>query len=208
MQMMEVAYEIQDQADYIVGSEESPPGPGYPYNLVFAPFRDNPDATTLALSKSFVDGMIARYGGSSEKITQSVVDTNELPALAAQLDTLAQALIANQATLGPLMTQVRNSAKNYSPTSFDQKRFYDIWDLADKISAGTSIPEIDTACDAVKAALSSAVKWEGHNAASNGSHGLSIEFSPATLFNGIASDYANLRFANDWQWDAWLAIAP
>ena len=208
MQMMEVSYEIQDQADYIVGSEESPPGAGYPYHLVFAPFRDNPDDTTLALSKSFVDGMIARYGASSEKITQSVVDTNELPALGSQLNALAQALIANQATLGPLMTQVRNTAKNYSPTSFDQKRYYDIWDLADKISAGTSITEIDTACDAVKAALVNAVKWEGHNTASNGSHGLSVEFSPATLFSGIASDYSNLRFASDWQWDEWLAVAP
>ena len=36
MQMAEVAYEVKDLADYVVGSEETEPGPGYPYDPFLA----------------------------------------------------------------------------------------------------------------------------------------------------------------------------
>ncbi|MFQ3588130.1 MAG: clostripain-related cysteine peptidase, partial [Fimbriimonadaceae bacterium] len=64
MQMIEVAYEVKDHADFVAGSEESPPGEGYPYHLVFAPFRNNPDLPTATLSKGFVDGMLQFYGNN------------------------------------------------------------------------------------------------------------------------------------------------
>jgi Clostripain family len=92
--MIEVAHEIQDLADYIVGSQESPPGAGLPYDRVFKPFRDNPDASTLSLSKSFVDGMLAEYG-QSQFITQSVIDTSQLPGLASSITSLANELTSN-----------------------------------------------------------------------------------------------------------------
>jgi hypothetical protein len=95
MQMMEVAYECRDSADYIVGSEESPPGEGYPYDLVFDGFRDNPDAGARTLSKGFVDGMLAVPSYAGRKITQSVFETSKLPAVATALDGLGAALIAN-----------------------------------------------------------------------------------------------------------------
>jgi len=208
MQMMEVAHEVKDHADYIVGSEESPPGEGYPYDLVFAPFRDNPDSATLALSKNFVDGTLLAYQGDSfAKITQSVIDTTQMVALKDQIDALALELIANQGSLGTLIPQVRSGAKSYSPTS--GRVYRDLWDVCDRIQNGTGIGTLQTACANVKTAIGNTIKWEGHNANSNGSHGISIDFSSSAQFSGQAGvDYLNLRFANDTNWNEWLAIAP
>ncbi|MBC8065167.1 MAG: Ig-like domain-containing protein, partial [Chlorobia bacterium] len=140
MQMAEVAHEIQDQAELIVGSEESPPGAGYPYDLVFAPFRDNPDATTLTLAKSFVDNTLIGYQGTGEFITQSVIDPTQLANLATKVSALAQELINNQASPGfaAMIQQVRNEAARY-PRKFlptnpgDFRKYRDLWDVCDRI---------------------------------------------------------------------------
>jgi hypothetical protein len=206
MQMMEVAYEIKDQAKFVVGSEESPPGEGLPYDLVFDDFRDNPNATTAALSKSFVDGMLAVPGYNNRKITQSVIDTSKLDALATALDTLAGELIANQQAASLWVQQVRNQSQSYRPTTF--RVYRDIWDMADRLQFASNIPSLDDACQGVKDALTAAVVWEGHNANSPGSKGLSIDFSSSQTFPQSADDYALLRFAIQTQWDEWLSQAP
>ena len=328
MQMIEVAYEAQDHADYIVGSEESPPGAGLPYDLVFGPFRDNPDATTLALSKNFVDGMLAAYG-SGGKITQSVIDSSQLPALASALSQLGTAMTADLATMnqidvettyadlswstsgfvdidkahdnivatsssnptpadsdhltatfperfvqevslkGSLGTNARiqyrmggnwwtasefplgsgtfrvrervdgvrlayQTGTGFSPTtstveelrilvrpavgareqaqsySSTATRIYrDIFDLTAWIKELSPTAAVDNACTQVQAAVTAAVKWEGHNVNSPNSHGIAIDFSSASVFSGPTGiDYANLRFANDTSWNEWLAVAP
>jgi len=209
MQMMEVADEIRDKTDYIAGSEESPPGAGYPYDLVFQGFRDNPNDTALNLAHGFVTGMIDGYSSDTTvKITQSVIDTSQLAALSTQIDALGQFLIANQASLGTLVPSVRNTAKSFSPTN--GRVYRDLWDVCDRLtSGGGSIVGLQAACDNVKAAITAAVKWEGHNINSAGSHGISIDFSSSAQFAGsTGTDYANLRLANDTQWDEWLTVAP
>ena len=95
MQMVEVAYELSPFTKFVVGSEESPPAEGYPYNTVFAPMRDNPNDTTANLTKGFIDGMVNNPSYSNRKITQSSVDTLKLGALATSLDAFGQALINN-----------------------------------------------------------------------------------------------------------------
>ncbi len=82
MQQAEVADEIRSKVDCIVGSEESPPGAGYPYNLILNKFYNAPNSTPLTLAEAFVDGMITGYeSDSNDKITQSVIDTSKFPQL-------------------------------------------------------------------------------------------------------------------------------
>ena len=207
MQMIEVADEVQDNADYIVGSEESPPGKGYPYHLVFDDFRDNPDDTTLNLSKSFVDAMVQFYqNDGTAKVTQSVIDTNEIPNLVSQIDNLGDELSTNSAALTSIIQNVRANAKSYSPTG--GRVYRDLWDVCDRIQSQTGIVSVQNACAATKAAIEAAVKWEGHKASSDGSHGISIDFSSAVQFAPVATDYGNLRFSNETSWNEWLAVAP
>ena len=206
MQMVEVADEIRDQTKYVVGSEESPPGEGYPYDFIFDNFRDNPTATTLSLSKAFVDGMLEVPAYQTRKITQSVVDTTKLGALETALDGLADNLILNVATIGPQIQSVRSAAQAYSPTSF--RVFRDIDHLCQLLGTTISIPAIQTAAANVRTAFDDAIVWEGHNGNSPNSRGLSIDFSSASQFAPVADEYALMRFASATSWNEWLLIAP
>ncbi len=207
MQMMEVAYEARNFADYVVGSEESPPAEGYPYDLVFEPFRQNPNDTVANLTQGFVDGMINYPPYATRKITQSSIDTTQLAALKTSLSTLAQELTNNAGTIATQVQNARSLSQAYSQTS---TRYYrDIVDLCLKLEAEAGMPaSVIAAAADVRAKVAAAIVWEGHNAQSPNSHGLSIDFSPASVFGPSQADYAQMQFAIDSVWDAWLAIAP
>lgn len=76
------------------------------------------------------------------------------------------------------------------------------------MEAQIAIPGIQTAAANVRSAVSGAVVWEGHNANSPNSRGVSIDFSSSSQFTPVAADYGLLRLAGDTQWNEWLAIAP
>lgn len=207
MQMLEVAYEIRSHARYIAGSEESPPGEGYPYHLIFDGFRDNPDQTTAALSEAFVNGMLEYPPYVSRQITQSVIDPTRLPALVTAVDNLAAAMIANSAQLTVPTRNARNNAQSYKPTL--SRYFRDLWDLCRVLIADANTPApVKTAAASVQTAVENAVLHEGHNSNSPNSHGISIDFSPSTFFSSVQTDYGRLDLAADSRWDEWLRIAP
>lgn len=206
MQMLEVAYEVEDQADFVVGSEESPPGAGYPYHLVFDNFRDAPDQTTRNLAKAFVDGMLEEPSYQNAKITQSVIDTTKLDALSAAVSNLGVELSNNLGSVGTLVPTVRQQAQSYSPTT--SRVYRDLIDVCERIAAGTSIPGLDSAALAARQAALDAIVWEGHNGNSPGSRGIAIDFSSGQTFGASADDYALLKFGQLTQWDEWLSIAP
>jgi hypothetical protein len=207
MQMMEVAYEVKDHVDFVAGSEESPPGEGYPYDLVFKNWEANPFDQTKNLTKGFVDGMTGYAPYNARKITQSVLDTSKLSALGTALSNLATACIASNTNLQTILPNVRNLAQSYSPTG---TRFYrDIKDVCDRLIADAGTPTgVKSAAQAVNTALAQAVVWEGHNSNSANSNGLSIDFSSGAKFGSYAGDYAQLKFAQDTQWNEFLAQAP
>lgn len=216
MQMIEVAYEARNQVRYVVGSEESPPAQGYPYDTIFAKFRDNPDDTTANLSKAFVDGMLAAYPPSSGfGITQSVLDESKVPAVATATSALADAMIANVGSLNGLIPYVRANAEAYSDAGPPLNRLYrDLYGVCDilNVGGGGNPPAplaVQTAAQGVQSALQSAIVWEGHNSLSPNSHGLSIDFSSSTDY--LANKqvyYVNLAFAQNTHWPNWLAVAP
>jgi hypothetical protein len=212
MQMVEVAHEIKDQAKFVVGSEESPPGEGYPYDLIFDKFRDTPDETSANLSKAFVDGMLAVPAYTSRKITQSVIDTTQLDPLVSSLSALADELIANKNSIGAQIQNIRLTTvtQSYSDSNSLHRHFRDIWHLCQNIKTQLSgFPTIVSAANLVQTNLTNAVIWEGHNSNSPNSHGLSIDFSQGTEFvNFNAADYGALRFALSSHWDEWLQQAP
>ncbi len=213
MQMIEVAYEIRNNCKYVVGSEESPPGEGYPYNLVFDDFVAAPGATTATLSKAFVDGMLTPGLYDTRKITQSVLDTSKLGALATAISTLGTELKNNSSTLTSLIQTTRNTAQSYSPTS--TRVYRDLLHACSILEGGTTNTAVLNAITGVKTAANNAIVWEGHNSNSANSKGIAIDFSPASSFNAVGSggnmrsaDYALMKFGIDTQWDEFLKIAP
>lgn len=205
MQMFECAYELRHNSKYIIGGEESPPGEGYPYQLIFNRFASNPDDSTLNLTKGFVDGMLAVPEYATRKITQSVLDTAKLDTFCSKLNLLAQSLIGNDPAVATAVANARANAKAYSQSG---TRYYrDIIDLMDKLLAETIPDEVRANAQAVKVAATDAIVWEGHNGNSSGSHGVSIEFAPKSVFQTYQLDYSLQQFAEDTFWDEYLRSA-
>lgn len=211
MQMMEVAYEIRNFADYVVGSEESPPGEGYPYHLIFDNFAANPTAPTATLADAFVQGMQeqAQPGGLYEfrKITQSVLDSSKLGAVATSLDALSTELQNALPGIAAQIQTIRSSAQSYSPTP--SRVYRDIVDICLLIQADGTIPQsVRTAAANVQSAINQALVSEYHNGQSAKSHGLAIDFSSAGAFAAYKTDYLRMHFAQDTGWDDFLSVAP
>lgn len=211
MQMMEVAYEVKDFADYVVGSEESPPGEGYPYHLIFDNFRDNPNAPTDVLASAFVQGMQeqAQPGQLYEfrNITQSVLESAKLDAVVSAISALADEMSANNLLIAAQIQAIRNSAQSYSPGP--SRVYRDLYDVCLRLEADGTIPgAIQLKAAAVRTAINDAVKYEYHNTKSPNSHGISIDFSSNGSYAAYRSDYIRMKFASDSTWDQWLEVAP
>ena len=80
MQMAEVAYAVKDQVDYMVGSEETEPGKGAPYNDILKNVKKG--MTPRDFSINWVNAFGDSYNGGSqgkETSTQSALDMSKLP---------------------------------------------------------------------------------------------------------------------------------
>lgn len=207
MQMMEVAYEARDRADFIVGSEESPPAEGYPYDAVFKAFRDNPDGATSLLAKGFVTGMLNNPPYVGRKITQSVFESAKLGAVASALNTLGQELSANKNAMAAIIAKVRTDSQSYSPNA--TRVYRDLIDVCKRLKAESGTPaSVKTAATGVQNAVLAARVWEDHNVHSPGSNGLSVDFSSGSTFQSYRPDYIRLKLAKDTFWDEYLGAAP
>jgi hypothetical protein len=214
MQMLEVNNEIRTKATYIVGSEESPPGAGYPYDTIFDHFVDSPDASTLSLAQAFVDETLDVPAYAVEKITQSVLDSSKLAALTTAMSQLGVALqnedLANPTDFALYIQTARALSQTYSQSS--ARTYRDLIDLTEELdkTVGAYSPpvSITNATAAVRAAANDVIVHEGHNGNSAGSRGISIDFSPQSRFVNYQGDYGQLQFAQSTQWDEWLAVAP
>lgn len=206
MQQVEVAAEVQDQVDYIACSEENTPAQGYPYDSVFTAMMQSPDATPRQLSKGFVDGMVNYPWPGNTEITQSVVDAKKVAALETAVDQLAGSLIANQTD--PLeislVRGIRQNARRYARNDAFESRYYDLYDIADRIVRGTSILDLSAAAANVKTAVLNSIVWNGQKNSPD-SHGIAIDFSAST---DPISNYEKLRFAQTTRWMNWLKVAP
>lgn len=207
MQQLEVAYELRGLAKYVVGSEESPPADGYPYDKVFRVFRDGPDKATEVLCRAFVDATVSHPPYATRKITQSVLDTARLAPLASALDSLGLEMATHVGSLGLAVPSVRSLAQSYSPNNV--RHYYDLVDLCHRLEADARVPgTVKAAAALVRARAAEAVVYEGHNNQSPRSNGISVDFSPGSVFSGRAVDYSRLELAAHTSWDEWLSMAP
>jgi hypothetical protein len=208
MQMSEVAYEVRANAKYVVGSEESPPAAGFPYDVALSKFRDTPDMSSSELAKSFVDAMNTEPGYQSSAIEESVIDTSKLTQLSTAVDTLASQLISNNSALSGLTKLIRQNAKSYKEQPAPPRYYFDIWDISNRYRIDAPQQSVRDAALAVRNAVDSAVLYERHNANSSGSHGISIDFSPSSAFLPAKNDYLGLSFGQANRWESWLSMAP
>lgn len=208
MQMQEVAYEIRNQTPIIVGSEESPPGEGYPYHTFLADLVANPNMTSQQLGTQIVNRTYTYYQttffppGNQQRhdITQSMLDTSKLQGVSDKLDAFAQSLINHRVDSATAETNARNNAQFYAYT--DNK---DLWHYADLIKNGTTATDLKNAAQGVQDAVDAAVLVEKHDNALPDSHGIAI-YVPAAI--NYRSTYGNLALARATRWPQWLQAQP
>lgn len=208
MQMLEVAYECRNIARYIVGSEESPPGEGYPYHEILKPLMDNSDVAPVqwasAIPNIFVNWYHANFP-SYRNITQSAVDASRLENVATALDALAGSLLEKRTLYAVSLARARQDAQNYST----YPEYRDLWRAAELIKQYTSDPELTQRVNALQFALQQAVIANNRDTRAGArvfhSYGLSIYYPDSGSYLGR---YSNTALARATRWDEWLQVAP
>jgi len=199
MSMAEVYYQMRDVAEYSVGSEESEPGEGWPYDRILTALAAKPEMTPGELSKTIVSQYLASYK-SGDNVTQSAVKLAELKPLTTAISGLAKALttvLATPTTRSALIN-ARAQVQEYSRPYDD---YCDLLDLCDLIDKGISTATVKTATAKVRLAAATAIMASGcKGSAVDNSHGISIYFPKRKL----SPLYKTLDFTKQSKWDEFL----
>jgi hypothetical protein len=199
MSMMEVYYQMRDLAEYGVGSEETEPGEGWPYDRILKALAAKPAMTPEELSKTIVKEYLASYK-ASDVVTQSAVKLSVLKPLATAVDGLAKVLksILADTSARTALVNARALVQEYSRPYDD---YCDLLDLCDLLDKGVNNPAVKTASAAVKQAAAAAIVASGFKGATvDNSKGISIYFPKRTL----SPLYKTLDFTKQSSWNEFL----
>lgn len=199
MAMPEVAYQVRDYADYVVFSEETVPGQGYPYNDIAEALVANPDMDGVGLSETIVVEYAAFYADLNIKdVTISAFDMAYMDDVKTAVNYLGTELLADLRTY---MNNIQRDAilaqEYYYPYNIDLKGF------ADNLFGDMSIDD-----EGIKdaAAMVSKAVADGIFSCVNGDHnyksnGMAI-YLPTTNegMHHIKDTYIDVPFATETSW--------
>ena len=94
MTMIEVAYQLRDHAQVLVGSEEIEPGPGWPHAAILGDLTARPAMTAARAGRHRgAPATSSPTGTAGEIATQSAIDLGQLGDLVEAVDILAHRLL-------------------------------------------------------------------------------------------------------------------
>lgn len=182
MSMIEVCYELRDNAKLLVGSQGSEANLGWPYKAVFEYLQENCTDTPDKLAKAVVDATVMYYldfsiiANSSADLSVADLAANKIKELVAAIDEFAKSLLAklpephesgeSNETAGSEKDDVNNIEKDellrtlifahwYAQTYYSDQ-YADIADFCDVLSSNlnpASFKEIIAACKRVIRAI-------------------------------------------------------
>jgi len=193
--MAEVAYEVRANARVMVGSEESPPGAGYPYDAFLTALKSS-IVDPCAAGNNILTTFIQAYPSASD-ITQSVVDLSKMATVASALDTFGSTLLTHASDQSTIIANARGNAQSYAYP--DNK---DLYDFADLIRITTTTSDLQTAAFNLQSALrgkDTAVLFSSHGSTSQDfSYGMAIYEPDPGNFLTTYSNLALTRAAPHW----------
>lgn len=201
MNMAEVLYQVRDLVDYVVGSEQTEPGDGWPYDTVLSVLKSAPATTPEALSRAVVTKYLASYGASSG-VTQSALRVDRAQGLADAMKALAASARSHlgSSAFVDAVTLALASTRRY-----DVEDNKDLVHFCELLSAKAAAwPDVVASCKAVITAVQPAagsVIESGFKGASvTHSNGLAFYF-PVT---GVSPLYATLDYEGATHWGAFV----
>ncbi len=200
-QMIEVAYQDRTVARVQVGSEESPPGRGYPYDKWLTDLK-NSGKNPCDLAGNIVQEFVNAYAGQTG-ITQSYVDLSKMSAVASALDAFGAALLPHINDQAAVIANARANAVHYGEGISLYEGFLDLYGFADNIAMTTTKSDLQQAANNLKAALigtNGAILQSGRGSTDEtNSHGLSVyipspgNYLPAYGSLSLAADAPHWR---------------
>jgi hypothetical protein len=198
MQMIEVAYEVRNSARVMVGSEESPPGAGYPYDAWLTALKKS-GAGPCDLSNSIINAFVAAYPNNSN-ITQSLIDLSRMDTLVTRFNEFASALRNRAAIDADVIQNARTNVQRY-----DYPENKDLFHYAELIRQGTTDAGLKQAAVNLQNALRSAdgavMRNRRGNFQQNNSNGLSV-YVPTP--GSYLTTYNELAIARATVWDEFV----
>jgi hypothetical protein len=177
MTMLEVAYQMRDHAQVLVGSEEVEPGVGWPHDRILRDLTARPAMSAAELATAIVRRYVESYRHTGQEATQSAIDLAKLDDLVEGVDALARRLLA--ALPSPALDAALHAAWRRTLRFFDSM-YVDLHHFAGNLAAATDVRAIKQACVGVQRAIEgkgarSPIIAEGHGGPRMGpARGLSI----------------------------------
>jgi len=115
MTMVEVAWQLRDSVNVIVGSEIEEPFDGWPYAEILSRLAARPRQDAAALARWIVKSYLLSYKGKDETVTQSALDLSRINNVVRKIDVLS----------GTLLAALETDAKPIAAAWKKSPRFYD-----------------------------------------------------------------------------------
>lgn len=188
MASTEVAHELQGVCDFLVASQESEGGAGWPYsrilNHTMVSNLKQMQVQRINVGPRELAAQCVRDAATTqdELPTMSAIDMAKMPAVTAALDDTAAAILAPGAPLDVVCAAVA------ATQPFDEYR--DLRDFAGRLDGLGEAPA------RLAAAVDEAIVAEQHAPKYTGAHGITIELSDT----GVPEGYEDTRLAKETQW--------
>jgi hypothetical protein len=178
MNMLEIAHHFRDQVRVIVGSQQTEPGDGWPYDDVLGAMKEN--LSPEDLGRKIVNVYIDDYKARGETgVTQSAIDVGKTEAAVLALGALGTALRSQVPTKRSEIRTARMRAQSYQMADY-----IDLVHVAQTLAEAVPAvaPQVNEVVKTTKACVLES-QFYGHSV--RNSNGLSIWFpsDPSTYFN-------------------------
>ena len=199
MNMVEVAYQLRESVNVIVGSEIEEPFDGWPYAEILTRLIARPRHDAAALARWIVKSYLLSYKGKDETVTQSALDVSRIGEMIIRIDALSETLLAAIDADSKLIENAwRRSPRFYDDNYIDLACFTK--NLRKKAGAEIEAKANDLLA-AMKTGKGRAILRQGKIGREvRGTCDLSIYF-PGGRIN---SAYRNLEFSGDCKWITFL----
>ena len=159
--LLEVVYQIRNDAEMFVGSEGEILSTGWDYTALFSDFLKKPSLSVNDLASSIQKQFASQYAGLNNAAI-SQIKLSQVNNLFAKFDEFAGAVaeaIGNEPARNEVLNQILHYVERYHFTSFPSDLYIDIFDFSQKITAIRASVTTDTAKQA--AIISAANALEG-----------------------------------------------
>ena len=173
MSMLEIVYQLRNETEFIVGSQQTEPGDGWPYDQVLRVMNSGPSADQMArqIVRQYMRACRAAGDGN---VTQSAVNTRRVEAAVRAWSQMGDALAAAVAAEGAAVRRARSLVQAY-----EYPDYVDAVHAARLFARLTKSAAVRTRARAFESAVRRCVVATAYDGgAVRESHGLTIWFPP------------------------------